>query len=126
MTYKFEELMNDDNINADVWEYYDIDHDLAYVLKTAEEFSGQPYKDIDISTVVYKGGYEGGGESVIRVYKIVDHVHNEITYIRRTGCYYSYDGIEWDDTLEQVYPKSIEVIVYQSTDGSQYDEVGDV
>jgi hypothetical protein len=68
----------------------------------------------------------GGGETVVRVYKIVDHIHNEIIYLRRTGYYTSYDGIEWDDKLEQVYPKAVEVIMYANSAGKQYDEVGEV
>jgi hypothetical protein len=124
--FKFESLMHDGNIIEESWKYYDIEHDLPYVLKLEDDGYGQKYKDLDISTVVYEGGGEGGGEKVVRVYKIVDHVHNEITYIRRTGCYYSYDGIEWDDTLEQVYPKSVEVIMYHNAAGEQYDEVGEV
>jgi hypothetical protein len=124
--YKFESLMNDRNINEEICEGYDMDHDLLYTLENIEYFSGNPYKDLDITPVVIQGGYEGGGETVVRVYKIVDHTHNEIIYLRRTGYYSSYNGTEWDDTLEQVYPKAVEVIMYANSAGKQYNEVGEL
>lgn len=126
MTFQFESIMRDGNINEESWDGYDIEHNLKYVLQVQEDMCGQLYKDLDFYTVVHKGGGEGNGESVVRVYKIVDHINHEIIYIRRTGTYYSYDGIEWDYELEQVYPKAVEVIMYTNAVGKQYNEVGEV
>jgi hypothetical protein len=58
MTFKFESLMYDGNINEEIFEGYDMDHNLLYTLKNIEHFSGHPYKDLDITTVVIQGGYE--------------------------------------------------------------------
>lgn len=56
-----------------------------------------------------EGGYEGGGEYVERVVYFEDHG----VYIRLTGVYYSYHGIDWNDDYAQVIPKEKTIIVYE-------------
>ena len=59
------------------------------------------------------GGGEGEGEYVERV---VDFTNNgDNIFVRILGHYESYNGIEWDDSAEVVYPRQVMVNEYFST-----------
>lgn len=75
-----------------------------------QDLPNDPDKDFGKCSLVYtQGGFEGEGEHVERVVHFEDHG----VYIRLTGCYYSYHGIEWDDDYEEVVPKEKTIIVYE-------------
>lgn len=77
-----------------------------------------------VHTVHEVGGYEGGGESVERVYEfvldpeldssgsIVEDTGRPILYVKQTGYYNSHDGIEWDNKYTRVYPRPVTVTQY--------------
>lgn len=56
------------------------------------------------------GGSEGQGESVLRVYAV--SLEGVITYIKFTGWYNSYSGIEWNDDCTLVKPVEVTVVKY--------------
>lgn len=56
------------------------------------------------------GGSEGQGEKVLRVYAV--SLEGNVTYIKFTGLYNSYSGIEWDDDCNFVKPIEVTVTKY--------------
>ena len=59
---------------------------------------------------------------------IVFHIihHDTSVYVRRTGIYSSYDPIEWDDEIEEVFPVEVMVTKFKRADGYVYKEIVDV
>lgn len=68
-----------------------------------------------IEEVSSTGGNEGGGEYVQRVYALKRPGAEPLVYIEQTGSYYSHDGIYWDDELQRVWPRTVQVIEYVRT-----------
>ena len=67
-----------------------------------------------IYELVYsEGGGEGEGEHVDRVYKVT--IGTEFLYLRRTGHYDSYNGIDWNNDWAVVYPREVVVTQYFET-----------
>ncbi len=64
----------------------------------------------EVGEAYSKGGGEGGGETVIRVYEI--KYEGGVVYVRATGSYYSHDGTYWNDDFTFVRPKEVTVIKY--------------
>ena len=132
--FKFQELMCEENVvHSGSFKYYEnvFDDEELYSLTTVfqiiEDYADRKiYKNLDFSIVVCEGGGEGGGETVVRVMKVVDYVHNEIIYLRRTGYYASYDGTTWDDDFEQVFPEEVKVIKFKNSAGDLYEQEGEV
>jgi hypothetical protein len=58
------------------------------------------------------GGYEGGGETVRRVYEIINP-SGELEYYEKTGYYTSEWGTEWDSGFARVYPREVMITIYE-------------
>lgn len=61
------------------------------------------------------GGYEGGGEDVVRVIHLVDKKNNKEAYIQYEGWYASYHGTEFECGINDftiVEPKEVVVTQY--------------
>jgi len=72
------------------------------------------------------GGGEGGGDSVLRVWAVIEGAElkkskygphyvggTEIAHIRATGYYSSYNGTEWDESSpELVFPQVVSITKY--------------
>jgi hypothetical protein len=107
--YKFEELMTGDNLI----DGYDFPDDLLHMIMESDPDDPDSWlESLDIEVVYEIGGREGGGESVVRVYKVTNHIDNEVHYFQLTGCYESYNGTEWDDELVEVFPHQVMVTQY--------------
>lgn len=65
-------------------------------------------------TIVHsEGGHEGEGESVDRVLQFRIG-RSFVIYLRTGGSYESYNGTEWSNEWEVVYPREVTVIQYFS------------
>jgi hypothetical protein len=65
----------------------------------------------DFICVYREGGGEGGGEYVERVYEVKKDGQT-INFIRTTGFYDSYDGIDWSQLYDEVKPVQVTVTRY--------------
>lgn len=70
---------------------------------------------IDGVTVQYKlvhsnGGGEGEGEHVERVLEF--KVGKQVTFLRTTGFYSSYNGTDWSEEWSVVYPRQVVITQY--------------
>ena len=72
----------------------------------------QHFKALKLKLVHEEGGHSGDGEYVERV---IEHKHDngDKFYIKFTGFYSSYEGIEWDDEFKKVKPSKKTITVYQ-------------
>lgn len=73
---------------------------------------------IDGISVLYKlaygeGGGEGEGDYVERVLEF--RIDQQVTFVRATGCYDSYNGTEWNADWTVVYPREVVVTQYFDT-----------
>lgn len=69
----------------------------------------------DIEVVHSVGGYEGGGEDIVRVIHLVDKKNNKEAYIQYEGWYASYHGTEFECGINDftiVEPKEVVVTQY--------------
>lgn len=57
------------------------------------------------------GGGEGSGEYMDIVWTISDEY--QARFFKETGRYYSFVGGEWNDDMKEVFPRQIEVTVYE-------------
>jgi hypothetical protein len=69
------------------------------------------FGELFVSSVQQTGGGEGSGEYMDIVWKIADC--NDVRYFKETGRYYSFVGGEWNDDMHEVFPKQVEVTVYE-------------
>lgn len=92
-----------------------------------EQFCEDDYNSEELEQKVGKselvhdiGGGEGGGEYVEHVYHFIDHD----VYARATGGYYSGSGTDWDGNFEEVFPRKVITIAYEtkSERGNKEDE----
>lgn len=65
----------------------------------------------DIIYVYWKGGNEGGGEEIVRVWSIT-HNGTVLSYVRDTGYYESFAGGVMDGNFVKVQPVPITVTRY--------------
>ena len=81
--------------------YGGIDNEV-YLEDLWREFDSYKWVEIPgfgrLEVVEYDGGGEGHGEYIYLVFKIGDR------YFRKTGYYASFDGSNWDGSLEEVEP----------------------
>jgi hypothetical protein len=70
------------------------------------------YGNILITQQQQTGGGEGSGEYMDVVWKIHDD-DNNARYFKQTGRYYSFVGGEWNDDMKEVFPRQVEVTVYE-------------
>lgn len=63
----------------------------------------------EVNEVHAEGQYDDGGESIERVYHFVRHN----VYIKITGHWDSYDGVDIDREFEEVFPQEKKVIFYE-------------
>ena len=104
---------------------------IGYIEETGSTMQVDGYS---LREVYSKGGGEGGGESVIRVWAVVKGATRKkpskhdreyktmpslntddgevVAHIRARGFYESYNGTEWDDDAEFVFPQEITVTKY--------------
>jgi hypothetical protein len=68
------------------------------------------YGDVFISCQ-RTGGGEGSGEYMDVVWTFKDD--NSARYFKETGRYYSFVGGEWNDDMREVFPRQVEVTVYE-------------
>jgi len=54
------------------------------------------------------GGYEGDGDSIWKVFKVTKD--DEVQYFRTSGYYDSWNGTEWERSIELVDPHEVTVI----------------
>jgi hypothetical protein len=80
-----------------------------------EDACGDWVLGCSLEVVESEGGYEGGGESASRVFAIVNSRDDRLGYFKITGFYSSYNGTEWDDEIEVVYPHEVLVTQYTTT-----------
>lgn len=66
---------------------------------------------ISLTEVDSEGGYEGGGSHVesVQALKVDGTV---LLHFRITGFYESYNGTEWEDGFQIVYPRQVTVTQY--------------
>jgi hypothetical protein len=78
------------------------------------EFSGKIDHDTFRIKLVHEvGGGEGEGETVERVWEVIDtFVDKSLGFAMLTGFYTSYNGTDWDSTLTRVYPRQVTVTQY--------------
>jgi hypothetical protein len=57
------------------------------------------------------GGGEGSGEYMDVIWTFKDD--NNARYFKETGRYYSFVGGEWNDDMREVFPRQVEVTVYE-------------
>lgn len=108
------DLLNIDEGNAGIDEYDVVKTLLGERLRY--ENSTMSVGGITLSLVEEVGGREGGGESVVRVVKVTDDTGLTVTFLRMGGYYASYEGTEWDNDVEVVYPREVTVIQYFNID----------
>lgn len=62
-----------------------------------------------LKSVYEEGGGEGGGESVERVYAIIETAAPKVhlKYIRLDGFYTSHHGTDWDEDPYEVFPHAV-------------------
>jgi hypothetical protein len=63
------------------------------------------YKDLQLVEVFHSPYYDG--QKVEVIYK------HEDFYIKLSGWYTSYEGVDWDEKVIQVAPKQITVVTYE-------------
>lgn len=119
----------EDNATAE-----DIIDDLGGTIGFIEESINSIQADgYSLREVYSKGGGEGGGESVIRIWAVIQgatrkkrtkddiewgipaSLNNDgevVAHIRVRGFYESYNGTEWDDGAEFVFPQEVTVTKY--------------
>ncbi len=107
----------------------DVDYDPEVSVKQVVEYAescdnryrpSQPFFGYTASVVEAVGGGEGGGEYVERIIGIRKKdaaCDSHESFVKMTGCYYSNDGIYWDegDGITRVYPREVMVIQYFDT-----------
>lgn len=76
-----------------------------------EELAFMSHDAITLSLVDEKGGHEGEGEHVERVFSVKKH-DETLSFIRITGYYSSYNGTDWHYDWTLVYPEEVVVTVY--------------
>lgn len=109
MSYKFEELMTEDNLI----DGYDFPDDLLHMIMESDPNDPDSwFNNLDIEIVEKVGGGEGGGSAASRVYKVTTTVDDEVHYFQLTGFYDSYNGTEWDNELVEVFPHQVVVTKY--------------
>jgi len=69
-----------------------------------------------IKSVHEEGDTEGGGEHSEIVYAIIDSKDDDLTYFKYTGFYSSYNGTNWHDKYEIVYPRQVMITEYHPKD----------
>jgi hypothetical protein len=97
-------------------EDFDLEQFWSECYPELEDFSDgkEHYLGLTYQLVHQEGGHEGGGESVDRVYALKDFVSGDVhAFIRQTGYYYSHNGTEWDDGLNQVYAREVMITIYE-------------
>lgn len=67
----------------------------------------------NFSIVHSVGGYEGGGEDVVRVLKVTNPSDKKVAFIKTIGWYSSYSGINWNKNEEFVKPFVTSTIVFE-------------
>ncbi len=94
--------------------------DFSEIAEDCDEGAYDPYHGFSIELVNSEGGTEGGGEYVERVFKITEfnitEPAQEPVYLRRTGFYSSYNGIEYDGEFEIVIPREVIVTEYYTAE----------
>ena len=81
------------------WEDFDSDEQAAALAENIGEYK-----------IVYsKGGNEGGGDTMIRVFEFVGHD----VFLKATGYYASYNGTDWDGEFTEVRPHEKVITVYK-------------
>lgn len=77
-----------------------------------EEYTNDVYEGYSYKQVYGKGGFEGGGDSVERVYEIFKDGQSTGIFFQHDGFYSSYEGTEWDTSVCRVYPRQVVVTKY--------------
>lgn len=91
------------------------------------DFGGETINGFALTCVESIGGEEGGGAYVSRIYEVrvstSSNTYGEVNrgsgwslgFIRAQGAFDSYAGIQWETTIDQVYPHRVMVTKYRST-----------
>lgn len=80
-----------------------------------EEYANNVYEGYSYVRVDGRGGYEGGGDRVERVYEIFKDGQTTGIFFQHDGFYSSYEGTEWDHNVSRVYPCQVMVTQYHTT-----------
>ena len=111
---------NDDE--GESMEDYVANFDLRRMLSLAAFFDDYRITDmlvgVTVITVIKSEYFDNNPVSFV---VHISHVDASI-YVRRTGMYYSYDGIEWDDEIEEVFPVEVMVTKFKNAQGCVYTE----
>jgi hypothetical protein len=68
-------------------------------------------KELDLTCVHSVGGHEGAGEHAERVF---EHDNNgEKIFVKIEGYYSSYEGTEWESSIDLVTPREKVITVYE-------------
>jgi hypothetical protein len=74
--------------------------------------------EVTVKTVIKSDKYDGQPVSFVFLVSYKD----ESIYVRLTGRYSSYDGTEWDNEIEEVFPVEVMVTKFKRADGYVYKE----
>lgn len=82
------------------------DADISTVTLFYGDYNQEDFAPATITEVESIGGGEGGGECAEHVIKL-EHPEHGTFYIRNSGYYYSYAGVEMDANYREVFPRQV-------------------